>query len=510
MRRATWTRIDAGARRTGPSTQPLPDTTRAMHADAPTLVITDVEAGVRPVQLRLPFRFGAVTLERCPQLFVRVHARIGGQEATGHAAEMLVPRWFDKRPGPSMAANVAGLVASVQRCRDAYRHDAPATAFGLFARHYAGLMAAGEADGQTALTAAYGQAVIDRAVLDALCRAFGVSFFDALRRNLPGIAATPLLPDLDGWDWSAWLASLDPLRRIALRHTVGLLDPLEPVAADDAGGGPVSLPAVIAIDRPTHFKIKLGGDPVADAARLDAVLGVLDDHVADYRYTLDGNEQVKDAHALRALFDALRPVLAKGGSTRRAEALMYLEQPLPRDASLGAELPWREAPAPLLMDEADGRLSDWPAGAPLGWHGVSSKSCKGLYKAIANRARVDAWAQRDPRAPRCFMSAEDLTCQAGLSVQQDLALAALLGLASSERNGHHYGPGFGTAPADEQRAYAEAHADLYCGGRDGQPPRLRREGGVLRIDSLFAPGFAHRADPDWRAMQPLADAVTLV
>ena len=36
------------------------------------------------------------------------------------------------------------------------------------------------------------------------------------------------------------------------------------------------------------------------------------------------------------------------------------------------------------------------------------------------------------------MSAEDLTTQAGLSVQQDLALVNLLGIRHVERNGHHY------------------------------------------------------------------------
>jgi len=59
------------------------------------------------------------------------------------------------------------------------------------------------------------------------------------------------------------------------------------------------------------------------------------------------------------------------------------------------------------------------------------------------------------------MSAEDLTCQAGLAVQQDLALVSLLGITHSERNGHHYGGGFGAAPADERARFAQAHADLY-------------------------------------------------
>ncbi len=286
-----------------------------------------------------------------------------------------------------------------------------------------------------------------------------------------------------------------------------MLDALVP-QEDDTESAPISLPAVIARHGHRYFKIKLGGDPAADAQRLAAVLDVLDHAAPGHRYTLDGNEQYADVSALQTLFDAIDPVLA-AAPTRR-DALLYIEQPLARDQSLQAELPWQAAPAPLLMDEADATLDAFATGFPLGWHGVSSKSCKGLYKAIVNRARCDHFNQqatRDSEAPHAFMSAEDLTCQAGLSVQQDLALAALLGLTHAERNGHHYASGFGSAAPAEQQAFSTAHPDLYR----GNPPVLRfGPQAELQIDSLFTPGFAHRADPDFSAMQALADAPSLV
>lgn len=479
-----------------------------MSQPAPTLVVQAIDCGVRPVRLRLPFRFGAVTLTACPQLFVRARVAVAGQgEAWGHAAEMMVPQWFDKRPGLSHADNIAALAASLQAACAAYQGDAPATAFGLFDRHYPALMASAERAGATALSAAYGQAVLDRAVLDALCRACGASFFEAAAANLMGLADSALLPDLQGLDWAAWLASLQPLRSVAARHTVGMLDALAPVAAD-APDAPVSLPAVIRQHGHRHFKIKLGGKPEADLARLDAVLAVLDAQAPGHQFTLDGNEQYTSLASLEALFTGLGQLPAL---QRRPQALLYIEQPLPRDGSLQAELPWRGAPAPLLMDEADGRLGDFPQGFAAGWHGVSSKSCKGLYKAIANRARCDRIndrARRDGQPPRAFMSAEDLTCQAGLSVQQDLALAALLGLGHSERNGHHYGAGFGGAPQAEQQRFAQAHADLYRPTAAG--PRLRISQGRLALDSLFASGFAYSAEPDWGAMEPLAAAASML
>jgi hypothetical protein len=238
------------------------------------------------------------------------------------------------------------------------------------------------------------------------------------------------------------------------------------------------------------------------------VLQVLDEHAPDHRYTLDGNEQYADAAALSELFDRIAALPA---FARRPDALLYVEQPVPRDQSLDRQLPAAEAPAPLLMDEADGTLDAFVRARELGWRGVSSKGCKGLYKALINRARCERWnldAQRDGRPEDFFMSAEDLTCQAGLAVQQDLALLALLGLTHSERNGHHYADGFGDSPQDEQRAFATAHRDLY--DSSGGHPRLAIVDGRISFDSLFKAGFARRCEIDWHAMKPLADAATMV
>ena len=48
-----------------------------MRTELP-LVVRAVATGVRPLTLRLPFRFGAVTLTSCPQLFVRATVEVGG------------------------------------------------------------------------------------------------------------------------------------------------------------------------------------------------------------------------------------------------------------------------------------------------------------------------------------------------------------------------------------------------------------------------------------------------
>jgi len=66
---------------------------------APAFTVSAIDRFARDVRLRLPFRFGAVTLTAAPQAFVRATIRLAdGREATGAAAELLVPKWFDKNP----------------------------------------------------------------------------------------------------------------------------------------------------------------------------------------------------------------------------------------------------------------------------------------------------------------------------------------------------------------------------------------------------------------------------
>src|SRR5207253_7920217 len=61
------------------------------------LRIREIELYERPVHLRLPFRFGVVTLRDCPQAFVRARVEAeDGRTGWGAAAEVMAPKWFDK------------------------------------------------------------------------------------------------------------------------------------------------------------------------------------------------------------------------------------------------------------------------------------------------------------------------------------------------------------------------------------------------------------------------------
>ncbi len=321
---------------------------------------------------------------------------------------------------------------------------------------------------------------------------------------MAGIGTTELTPDLAGYDLPRFLAGLQPGRDIAVRHTVGLVDPI--VAADQKpaervdDGLPETLEEVVAHYRGRYYKLKVGGNIAADLERLTRIAAVLDRAAGDYRATLDGNEQYDDVEGIAELWRRMceTPALA-----RLVAATLFIEQPIKRATALTKPVDALARLKPIIIDESDGELASFPAALALGYSGVSSKNCKGLYKSILNAARV-AKLNAEAGTGRYFMSAEDLTTQAGVSVQQDLALVSLLGLTHVERNGHHFIDGMAAAPAREQAEFARAHPDLY--ERTTGRTRLRITDGQLALGSLACPGFAVGAEMDLAAARRMPAA----
>jgi hypothetical protein len=166
---------------------------------APQLVVEAIELYERDVALRMPFRFGVVTLTHAPQAFVRVRVRLAdGTVGEGAAAELLAPKWFDKNPKLSNEDNFDQLRAALHIARVLYLDGASDTAFGHFARHYRTQLERGAQRELIPLVANYGPALIDRAVLDALCRALNLPFHAVMQANLAGIGPSNLCPDMAG------------------------------------------------------------------------------------------------------------------------------------------------------------------------------------------------------------------------------------------------------------------------------------------------------------------------
>src|SRR5262245_33634269 len=247
-------------------------------AAVPSVRVSEVLLYERPVSLRMPFRFGVVTLDRGVQAFARVRVGVGTREAWGVAAEMLAPKWFDKDLALTNEDNEEQLRESLRIARALYLAEPPCSAFGLWAATYRVQQETCAARKLNPLIAAYGPAVLDRAVLDALCRILGASFYDAVAANVPGVTAGELTPDLGGFDVDAYLRTLVPAATIHARHTVGLVDP---ITADDFGdaprvgdGLPETLEEVVATYGHAYYKLKVGGDVRRDVERLGAIARV--------------------------------------------------------------------------------------------------------------------------------------------------------------------------------------------------------------------------------------------
>ena len=457
----------------------------------------------RPYRLRMPFRFGVTTATHGRQTIVRARIRLAdGREAEGFSAEALGAKWFDKNLALTDAQNHHQLRKALELASDAYLGAGAATPFDLFAGQYDAHVAACAALELNPLIASYGQSLVDRAVLDALCRGLGISFYEAMRGNLVGLRSDAIAPELDDQDVAGLFDGAEPAPVIDVRHTVGLADPI--VAGDIAEGDriddglPETLEEVAATYGSRWFKLKIAGDEAADIERLKAIASVLDRIEGGYAATLDGNEQYADAEAIAAFYARLceTPALA-----RLAAAIRYVEQPINRKTALETSIEALADRVPVMIDESDGELSAFPRARELGYTGVSSKACKGIYKSILNHARCRKW---NAAGGRFFMSAEDLTCEPGVSIQQDLALVNLLGLTHVERNSYHFIDGFGGRPQGEAEAFLREHPDLYHRQQGGI--RLNIHGGIIAIGSLDCPGFGTGIAPDIDAAEPMPKA----
>ena len=452
----------------------------------PRIAVRDISFFERPIPFAKPFRFGSVVITSSVQVFVRAEIEIEGKgRSIGASAEMMAAKWFDKRPHLSPQQTVEELRRVLAIAREFYlARSSFDTAFGHHAAVIAAHVQTCAKEDIPPLAAGFGPAEIDKAILDALLRGLGVNFFDGMAENIAGVGAR-LSPDLEDHDIAQFLRGRQRLERVAVRHTVGMDDQVE-------GKGGVADINENAGAR--YFKLKLNGDPEADAARLIRIGAELTTLPHAYNVTLDANEQYADLAALGALVDRLD---RDAGLKPIAEKLLYIEQPMPRESfrqsPLGA-LSRRD----IIIDEADDSYDAFPAARALGYRGISSKSCKGIYKSVVNATRAARWSVE---GERFFISGEDLTCQAGLGVQQDLALGALIGVNHAERNGHHYVDGFAETPAVEADAFLSAHPDLYF--KDGATIRLAIHDGDLLTGSLTAPGFASKVHPDWTALTPL-------
>ncbi len=340
--------------------------------------------------------------------------------------------------------------------------------------------------------------------MDAAARLAGADAVALLRQDLLEIRPGAVHRELELDDLMRWTREPPP-QTLSVRHTVGLLDPI--TAADVPADGrlgdglPQTLEECVVAHGLRYFKVKVSGRHAEDLARLRAVAATLDRLITDpYVVSLDGNEQYKGLDDFASLLEAMAKVSALA---RFRKAIAFVEQPLDRAVALDPEATkgLSSLGVPVIIDESDGELGSFKTAITLGYRGVSTKNCKGIFKSFLNRSLVERWNARHKPGAVLFMTGEDLTTLPLIPLQQDLATVRALGITHVERNGHHYVKGLAHCSRRERQQATRLHRDLYRGGED--EARLRIEGGLLRVASLGTPGYGGAIEPDLASMIPL-------
>ena len=443
-------------------------------------------------RLRFPFRYGIASMTEVPQIFIRTRVTVGGRSEAGLAAEGLPPKWFTKNPATTFEQDLPDMLEVIRHAAALAADIAhePVSFFDLWRELDRLQQAWADKRGLAPLLAHLGVSLVERAVLDGLCRLAREPLHRLIATNRLGLRLGDVYPELGGVEPHEVVAAA-PLDTCLVRHTIGLTDALSPADLTDGervdDGLPQDLEASIRAYGLRYFKVKLSGATERDFARLRDLLRVLQRETnGDWFFTLDGNENFPDVHVFRQFWDRASSEPSLRDLWRH---LIVLEQPLHRDSVLTEEArtalrAWTARP-PMIIDESDGAIGDVPTALESGYVGASHKNCKGIVKGIANAAIL---ARRRSEGLPAVLTGEDLCILGPVALLQDLAMMALLGIGHVERNGHHYYRGLGMLPDSWQEQTLAAHGDAYTRHQDGFP-RLHIVDGKVSLGSVNAAPF---------------------
>ena len=241
----------------------------------------------------------------------------------GGAAELMAPKWFDKNLALTNDDNFDQLRDVLRLARAAYlatrrRTPRSATSRATTTRTRPPARRAAH----NPLLASYGPALVDRALLDALCRALGVSFYAAMRDNLVGLGPRHRAVR------RLRLARLPAHARAQRGHRGA---PHRRPGRCDHRGRPDSIRSTTACprrssrwSRATATAISSSRSAAAsthDVARLSAIAAVLDRSARAYFVSLDGNEQYENADGVAELLARMKRDAARSARLLRLDPL---------------------------------------------------------------------------------------------------------------------------------------------------------------------------------------------
>ena len=427
-----------------------------------------------------------------PHVFLCVEVDFSGKIVKGISSEGLPPKWFTKNPDTTFEEDLPEMITVLSTALDFSKKIRADTIFEFWVELYEVQERWAKEENIPPLLAHLGSSLVERALIDAFCRASKKSFHEVLRKNDLGVRLGYFYDELKGSQPADWLPD-KPLNQIIARHTVGLGDPLlgsEITKKDRCQDGlPQALDEVIDEYNITHFKIKICGEIETDLPRLESIATLLKSKIEDFKFTLDGNEQFSSISEFQVHWEKLKEN-ALLNSFLNEDNLLFVEQPLHRDFALNDDVSrdihqWDLCPS-MIIDESDGEISSLQRALDLGYRGTSHKNCKGVFKGIANACKIQF--NRQTKDGEWIISGEDLANVGPVALLNDLSVMSSLGINHVERNGHHYFAGLSVYPKDLQEKICLAHPDLYSFGQLDFPSLIINNG-LISLDSLTRSAF---------------------
>lgn len=464
-----------------------------------SLIVRDSSLHRIDLSTRMPFKYGIAVMTDLPHVILRASVDTGSRTTEGWSGDSLPPKWFTKNPERDPGDEVQEMIEVIVHAMNIAVGLRARSVFDLWWQMYEGQMEWGREAGLPPLLTHFGVSLVERAVMDAVCRSESSPFHRLLKHNAFRVDLGKLYPELVDSQPSDYLPN-DPLSRIVCRHTVGLADPMVESDIDSSerleDGLPQSLAASARAYGLRELKIKISGDIEQDAERLSELAAMADAEMPeDYRFSLDGNEQFSAAADFAAAWAGSLDLVRAPSFWRR---LVFIEQPVHRDRTFDAPMPeildGSGRAVPVIIDEADGGPGDFAEALALGYSGVSHKNCKGVCKGLANRCLV-AHRARQSTGGRILMTGEDLGSIGPVSMVQDLAVQAAFGISSVERNGHHYFAGLSQLPHTLQQPALEYLPALYHRTEEGWPALTIREG-MIDVSNINSAPFGVPFRPD--------------
>lgn len=392
--------------------------------------VVDAAIEFDDIALDRPFTLAnaAITGFSVAQVAVTVENR-AGQRSSGTGVSTLSIPWswpLGEATWQRKDSALRGVVESLAAQALESGHGDPFEHWDALQHGLSRLADAGESGSVPSLALDLALGAVDNAIHDAWAKSIGrpaPELYDA--GHLNSDAGRWLGAEFDGvWPGGC----LAPARtRLPVQHVMGVSDP---IASADSGAEDRSLEEWVQREGFENVKIKLVGEPDADADRVAAIAAVMARQSREHDLALDANEGYESIDEVLTMLDTLRE-----RSPDAAARVIYVEQPVPRerepDAVALAALSDR---VPVLMDEGLTDVRQLAGLRDAGWSGLVVKAAKGQSLALL----CAAFASRQGM----FLALQDLTAT-GLALEHSARLASVLPVSSRsfEYNSRQYAPG---------------------------------------------------------------------